>query len=153
MEVQSAPRARIHPLVAAAAVAVTLASAVAIGVMTGVLPHGTAKPAEPSVVAQAAPTPAVAPAPVVKAAPESVVIAAPEPLPAVKPVARPKPKPVVRPSAPVHEEPVQVAQSAPAAPAPGAVPPDYRPAQVPPPRARAGRQGDLPGLRGGGVDA
>jgi outer membrane lipoprotein SlyB len=123
-----APRTGLHPLVATAAVAVTIASAIGIAAMTGVLPKGSAQPAAPVAQLQT-PAPPVAPQPVAVAAPE------PAPAPVVKPVVKavPKPKPVVRsvPPAPLPE-PVQVAQ----APAPGTypqVPPDFRPAQPPAP--------------------
>jgi outer membrane lipoprotein SlyB len=135
METQTVPRSGLHPLVATAAVAVTIASAVGIAAMTGMLPGSAAKHVEPALVAQA---PAVAPAP---APQQPAVVAAPEPAPVARPVARatPKPKPVVHhqaasvPPAP-QPEPVQVAQ----APAPGTyppVPPDYRPAPPPAPVA------------------
>ncbi|MBS0336362.1 MAG: glycine zipper 2TM domain-containing protein [Proteobacteria bacterium] len=122
MENQTAPRTRLHPLVATAAVAVTIASAVGIAAITGMLPGSAAKHAEPSLIAQA---PAVSAPP---APQQSVPVAVPEPVTK----AAPKPKPVVHhqaanvPPAP-RPEPVQVAQ----APAPGTyppVPPDYRPA-------------------------
>ncbi len=137
METQTAPRTGLHPLVATAAVAVTLGSLVGIAAMTGFLPTGTAKQAEPAFakqaepafVVQSAPTSTAAPAP----APQPVVAAqaAPAPVPAVK--AAPRPKPVVHKAPVVHEAPVQVAQSrAPAAGSYPGVPPDTRaPAQAP----------------------
>lgn len=149
MEAQTACRTTLHPLVATAAVAVTLASAVGITVMTGVLPSGTARQAEPSFVAQAAPPVAAAPQPVVAGpavvppvvAPVAVSVPVVEPAPVVKPVvkAAPKPKPVVHKPAPVPEEPVQVVQAAVPPPASfPAIPLDYRPpveARAPAPTA------------------
>lgn len=105
MEAQAAPRTGLHPLVATAAVAVTLASFIGIAAMTGVLPTGMAKPAETPLVM----APAVAP---VIAAP----VAAPEPAPAPKPVvkqaAKPAPKPaqVAHRHAPAAQAPIQVAE-------------------------------------------
>lgn len=128
MEAMTTPRTSLHPLVAAAAVAVIIASGVGVAAMSGLLPKGSAQQAEPAAVSQA---PVVVPAP----APE------PSAAPVVKPVAKVVPKP--RPAAPravaavpaaPQPEPVQVAQ----APAPGTyppVPPDYRPAQPPAPVA------------------
>lgn len=114
METQSAPRTGLHPLVATAAVAVTLASVVGISAITGILPTGAAKRAEPAFVAQSAPATVAVPA-----AAEVV------PAPVVK--AAPKPKPVVYKAPVVQEAPVQVAQSrAPAAGTYPPVPPDYR---------------------------
>ena len=144
MEIQTAPRTGLHPLVATAAVAVIIASGVGVAAMTGLLPKGSAQPAQPTLGAQApavAPVVTPAPAPV----PQPVAVAAPEPAPApaAKPVAKPvakaapKPKPLAPtpvatvPPAP-QPEPVQVAQ----APAPGTyppVPPDFRPAPPPAP--------------------
>lgn len=116
METQSAPRTGLHPLVATAAVAVTLACVVGIAAITGILPTGTAKRAEPALVAQSAPATPAVPAPAAaEAAPAPVVKAAP------------KPKPVVHKAPVVQEAPVQVAQSrAPAAGTYPPVPPDYR---------------------------
>lgn len=135
METQAAPRARLHPLVATAAVAVTIASAVGIAALTGLVPTGTAKQAEHALVAQApaaapmgAPTPAVS-----RVAPQPVEIAAPEAAPVAKPVVRaaPKPKPVMQQNAPVHREPVQVAQAGvPPREMYPPVSPDYRPVQA-----------------------
>lgn len=114
MESQTAPRTGLHPLVATAAVAVTLACVVGIAAITGILPTGTARQAEPAFVAQSAPATAAVPA-----AAEAV------PAPVVKAV--PKPKPVVHKAHVVQEAPVQVAQSrAPAAGSYPPVPPDYR---------------------------
>lgn len=132
METQTAARTGLHPLVATAALAVTLASFVGIAAMTGLLPTGTAKPTESPLVAQAAP--AQVPAPVV--APEPAPAPKPTPKPVVK--ATPKPAPVAHRRPAVEETPVQVAQAA--LPAPGtypAVPPDYRALPQPQPQAEA----------------
>jgi outer membrane lipoprotein SlyB len=101
---------RIHPLVATAAVAVTVFSLAGIAAIAGWLPTG--KAASGAAVAVAA-DPAVAPA----------STAEPKPATAAKPVEQSTPKPVVK-AAPKPEPatlpaPVQVAQAAPAAaPAP-----------------------------------
>jgi outer membrane lipoprotein SlyB len=140
MEVQSTPRTSLHPLVATAAVAVTLASLVGIAAMTGILPKGTAKPVDSPLVAQAVPAPTAAPQPTVAAAP----VVAPEPVPTPKPVAKPVVKTapkhvqVAHRSAPVQDAPVQVVQTN--VPPPGtypAIPPDYRPLPQPQPQVEA----------------
>lgn len=137
MEVQSTPRTGLHPLVATAAVAVTLASLVGIAAMTGILPKGTAKPVDSPLVAQAVPAPVAALLPTVAAVP----VVTPEPVPTPKPVAKPvvkatpKSVQVAHRSAPVPEAPVQTTL-----PAPGtypAVPPDYRPLPQPQPQVEA----------------
>lgn len=131
MEIQTAPRARLHPLVATAAVAVTIASAVGIAAITGVIPAGSAKQSDNALVA-VAPMATQAPGVV---APQAVPVAAPEPTPApvAKPVvkAAPKPKPVVHQATAARQEPVQVSQAAtqPREMFPP-VPPDYRPVQA-----------------------
>ncbi|MGB7480705.1 MAG: hypothetical protein WA924_10275, partial [Burkholderiaceae bacterium] len=73
---------RLHPLVAAAAVAVTLASLVAIAAMTGLLPtsHSSNAPAAQIAAPEAALT---APAP--QAAKPAAVQPAPKPAPAPAP--------------------------------------------------------------------
>lgn len=151
MEVQTAPRTRLHPLVATAAVAVTLASGVGIAMMTGLMPSGVARQTEPALVSQAAPalgtqsaatarveapavTPAAAPAPAASTAPTSVSAPVAKPAPVVKAAPR---QITVAQNAPARprDEPVQTAPSA--APQPvattlppsgsyPAVPPDYR---------------------------
>ena len=168
METQTTPRnpaARnpIHPLLATAAVSVTLASFVGIAAMTGWLPTGTAKQAEPTISSQSN-----APLGARLGTPENLQPMAPagvqqepertrqvEPKPAPKPAAKAAaaPKPVV------HREPVQLAQAPQQAypqPAPQnypqpmaypdsqagsqnqpAIPPDYRPAPLPAPVAKA----------------
>jgi outer membrane lipoprotein SlyB len=97
---------RIHPLVATAAVAVTVFSLAGIAAIAGWLPTGKAASGEAA---------AVATAPAVSAAPTSE----PKPATAAKPVVKavPKPEPAAQPA------PVQVAQAAPAtAAAPAVVP-------------------------------
>lgn len=140
MEVQSAPRTGLHPLVATAAVAVTLASLVGIAAMTGLLPGNKAKPADSPLVAQSAPAQvAPLPAPVAAipvVAPETV----PAPKPAAKPVVKAAPKPVnvVHRSAAAQDAPAQAAQAG--VPSPGsypAVPPDYRALPQPQPQVEA----------------
>lgn len=119
---------RIHPLVATAAVSVTLASMVGIAAITGLLPNShssdsTATPA-PAVAASApvaatpAPVAAAAPAtlaPVAEAAPSEAP--APAAAPAKKPVtqhktaARPAPKRVTEPQPDYSVRPTAVAQA------------------------------------------
>lgn len=125
MEAQAAPRTGLHPLVATAAVAVTLASFVGIAAMTGVLPTDAAKPVESPLVAAPASAPVVA-------TPEP----APTPKPAVKQAAKPAPKPapVAHRHAPALQAPVQVAEPnlLPLRNYP-AIPADYRPQPQPQP--------------------
>lgn len=131
METHAAPRARLHPLVATAAVAVTIASAVGIAAFTGVMPAGSARQSDHSVVALA-PVGSQASA-AVAYAPQPVLAAEPVPVPVAKPVvkAAPKPKPVVQQSAPVRQESPQVSQAAaPPREMYPPVPPDYRPVQA-----------------------
>ena len=100
------PRKSIHPLVATAAVAVIIFSAVGIGAITGVIPTSrsnserTAEPAVQPPVSQAAP-------------------AAQQPLPNVpRPAAAPEPAPRTQASAPVHAPARPAAQRPAAQPAP-----------------------------------
>jgi len=90
METQTAPKtARLHPLVAIAAISVTLASLAAVAVLTGVMPGSHADSTPP-----AAPLAAVQPA--TTAAPEA-------PVAAVPPAATVPPPAAVVPAAPAHE--------------------------------------------------
>jgi len=105
--IMDAIRPRLHPLLTAAAIAVTVFSAVGVAALTGLLPHssGTMKDAEPVVAA-------------VPGQPQPSVI---EPsMPAAAAVATPvaKPKPVHRAAKPQPAQPVQVAAAAPIAQAP-----------------------------------
>ncbi|MGE5640695.1 MAG: glycine zipper 2TM domain-containing protein [Clostridia bacterium] len=92
---------KLHPLLTAAAISVTVFSAVGVGAMTGLLPHsfGSTKDAAPSTqLSQApssAPAPAAAPAPLPDAAnmPPASAASTPEPSPA--PVHKPAKKHVV----------------------------------------------------------
>jgi hypothetical protein len=98
----STTASRIHPLVAVAAVAVTLLSLTGIAAMTGYLPMGNAT---------VTPTPAA----VVAVQPESTIAPAPEAKTVEKSaVAKPAPKSVAKPSKP----PVSEIAQAPAMPAP-----------------------------------
>ena len=94
--------AKMNPLVGIAAVAVTAASLVGVGVMTGFIPTKNDKAAPPSepVTATAPAAVAAAPAAPVAAAPEPakkvVVVEAPRvvtPPPAPRPVAQQQPRP------------------------------------------------------------
>ena len=131
---------RIHPLVATAAVAVTLFSVAGIAALTGILPMSKANaPAAPTQVS-AAPTDAVPPAPTFSAPqatpiaqePQSVVKTA-EPVP-VKPVAKPAAKPASKPMAkapPVTPDPapaMEVTQTTAAS-----IPPTVTTPPAPPP--------------------
>ncbi len=101
---------RLHPLVATAAVAVTIFSLAGIAAITGWLPTGKAAPGEAAAVATA---PAVSPAPTS----EQKTAAAPKPVEqsTPKPVVKAAPKPAAKPA------PVEVAQAPAAAPAPAPV--------------------------------
>lgn len=101
---------RLHPLVATAAVAVTIFSLAGIAAITGWLPTGKAAPGEAAAVATA---PAVSPAPTS----EQKIAAAPKPVEqsTPKPVVKAAPKPAAKPA------PVEVAQAPAAAPAPAPV--------------------------------
>lgn len=115
---QTTGKPRLHPLVATAAVAVTIFSLAGIAAITGVLPTGKAASGEqtvaPAVPTASVATAAVPPAPTTAAAEAKPVVKA-ETKPAVKAAA---PKPAAKPA------PVEMAQ-APAAtpPAPVAAPP------------------------------
>src|SRR6266705_2260865 len=86
---------RLHPLLTAAAISVTVFSAAGVAALTGLLPHslGSSKEAEPVVAAS---TPA----------------AAPQATPVVKP------RPVHRAAKPQPTQPVEIAAAAPIAQAP-----------------------------------
>jgi outer membrane lipoprotein SlyB len=96
-------RPRLHPLLTAAAISVTVFSAAGVAALTGLLPHssGTMKDAEP----------------VVAASPPAMPAAAPQATPVVKP------KPAHRAAKPQPAQPVQIAAAAPIAQAPQAAVP------------------------------
>ena len=98
---------RLHPLVATAAVAVTIFSLAGIAAITGVLPTGKAASGE-----AVAPVAAVTPAPAQTTEPKPAAEA--KPAPPLKPVAKAAPKPVSQ------AEPTVVAEAAPPAVAPPA---------------------------------
>ena len=100
---------RLHPLLTAAAISVTVFSAAGVAALTGLLPHslGSSKEAEPVVAASTPATPAP------QAAVEtSMPAAAPQATPVVKP------RPVHRAAKPQPTQPVQIAAAAPIAQAP-----------------------------------
>jgi outer membrane lipoprotein SlyB len=105
---------RLHPLLTAAAISVTVFSAAGVAALTGLLPHslGSSKEAEPVVAASTPATPA----------PQVAVETS---MPAVAPQATPsvKPKPVHRAAKPQPTQPVQIAEAAPIAQAPQAAVP------------------------------
>ena len=110
METTNKPR--LHPLLTAAAISITVFSAVGVAALTGLLPHssGTMKDAEP----------------VVTAVPEQPQPSVIEPsMPAAAVVATPvaKPKPVHRAAKPQPTQPVQITEAAPIAQAPKPVVP------------------------------
>src|SRR5436190_22273868 len=74
-------RGRLHPLLAAAAVSVTVFSAVGVAAIAGLIPHSKGQPKEETRVAAVA-APVTEPSPVVQAAPT------PAPKPVKKPVVR-----------------------------------------------------------------
>jgi outer membrane lipoprotein SlyB len=94
---ETTSKLRIHPLVAGAAVAVIIASAVGVAAMTGNMPGSNAAPAaaQPVAVAPpvpAAPAPAPAPSPSQKIAEEALATTQPPPpAPAPAPVAQAAP--------------------------------------------------------------
>src|SRR5437667_4179704 len=100
---------RLHPLLTAAAISVTVFSAAGVAALTGLLPHslGSSKEAEPVVAASTPATPAP------QAAVEtSMPAAAPQATPVVKP------RPVHRAAKLQPAQPVQIAAAAPIAQAP-----------------------------------
>src|SRR6266403_2887911 len=104
---ETTSKSRLHPLLTAAAISVTVFSAAGVAALTGLLPHssGTMKDAEPVVTA-------------VSEKPQPSII---EPsMPAAAAVATPvaKPKPVHRAAKPQPAQPVQIAEAAPIAQAP-----------------------------------
>src|SRR2546425_7725702 len=104
METTSKPR--LHPLLTAAAISVTVFSAAGVAALTGLLPHssGTMKDAGPVVTAVSEkPQPSIEPS-----------------MPAATAVATPvaKPRPVHRAAKPQPAQPVQIAAAAPIAQAP-----------------------------------
>ena len=132
---------RLHPLLTAAAISVTVFSAVGVGAMTGLLPHSFSSTPQAQIASQAAETPLPTPpigAGAVREASEAQASEMPPAAPASTPA-----KPVHK--KPVHAKatpPVQIAQAPQAAPqAQGApVPPP------PPPAIEAPRP--LPGVLG-----
>jgi outer membrane lipoprotein SlyB len=100
---------RLHPLLTAAAISVTVFSAAGVAALTGLLPHslGSSREAEPVAAASIPATPAP------QAAVEtSMPAAAPQATPVVKP------RPVHRAAKPQPAQPAQVAEAAPTAQAP-----------------------------------
>jgi outer membrane lipoprotein SlyB len=100
---------RLHPLLTAAAISVTVFSAAGVAALTGLLPHslGSSREAEPVVAASTPATPAP------QAALEtSMPAAAPQATPVVKP------RPVHRAAKPQPAQPVQIAAAAPIAQTP-----------------------------------
>ncbi|HEX2566631.1 MAG TPA: glycine zipper 2TM domain-containing protein [Burkholderiales bacterium] len=116
-------KARLHPLLTAAAISVTVFSAVGVGAITGLLPtsHSTTKEAAPLAVA-----PGLAEAPVAQSAPQAP---AAEPAMPAAPAATPAPKPVKKHVA--HKAAPKPLASAEPAYAPAA--PEVLAANVPPP--------------------
>src|SRR2546430_5068695 len=98
---------RLHPLLTAAAISVTVFSAAGVAALTGLLPHslGSSKEAEPVVAASRGPAPRAA-------AETSMPAAAPQATPVVKP------RPVHPAAKPQPTQPVQIAAAAPIAQAP-----------------------------------
>ena len=139
MEVTARPR--LHPLLTAAAISVTVFSAVGVGALTGFLPTSHSTSPE-SVPVSAAPAPQAAPqavlpeiTPAMPAAPAS----SPAPKPVKKHVARvPAPKPA-EPVAPVQEVP-QIAQA-------NIPPPPPAPIEAPRPVVPAGIFGVVQSVR------
>lgn len=117
-ETQAAP-ARMNPLVAVAAVAVTLFSLVGMGVMTGVIPTSNTTSQQPAPVAAVATVTPVAPTPPAPAATPAPVAVAPAPAAVSAPAPTSTPAP-----APIAVSPAPAAVSSPmppSAPAPKVV--------------------------------
>jgi outer membrane lipoprotein SlyB len=116
---------RLHPLLTAAAISVTVFSAVGVGAMTGLLPisHSTTAQPTPEVVAKApeatVPTPPIGPAAVREASemPPAATVSTPVRKPVKKHVARASvPPPVAQPEytpAPIAQAPVAAPVEAP----------------------------------------
>lgn len=114
----NSPKSGLHPLLTAAAISVTVFSAVGVGAMTGLLPHsfGSTQEAAPASGFPAAAEPAAPPAAATaETMPPAPVAATPAPAPVHKPVK----KHVV-----AHSKP---------APTPRATEPDFAAAPPPPP--------------------
>jgi outer membrane lipoprotein SlyB len=126
---------RLHPLLTAAAISVTLFSAVGVAAITGVLPHsiGSSKQSTPPAVAVAP----EAPAPVSASEPAVVDPTSESTMPPAAPRSTPKP---VQHKKVAKTRPAQVAEAAPAAQA-APVPP-------PPPAPVVEAPKPLPGLLG-----
>jgi outer membrane lipoprotein SlyB len=143
---EAAPnKQRLHPLLTAAAVSVTIFSAVGVGALTGLLPisHSSNPQGTPELVSkvpdsapEAAPAPETAPAPEATRSASDMPPAAPVATPAKKPVhkkvARHKPA----------SAPVKVAESQPASPQ------AVQPSPVPPPPPAAPVEAPKPGVLG-----
>lgn len=125
---QAVTKQRLHPLLTAAAVSVTIFSAVGVGVLTGLLPmsHSSNPSGTPELVSK---VPDSAPEPAQSAAdmPPAATVATP---PAKKPVHKKVAKKV-----PAHpaSAPVQVAEAPQAAPSPVPPPPPAAPVEAPKP--------------------
>ena len=109
-------KARLHPLLSAAAISVMIFSLVAIGAITGVLPHSFATRSPEAIPAAVVPAVSAVPAVPVAQAP---AVPAPEIAPEAAPAPKPVKKHVVRHTPAAQPAPVQVAQAtAQATPAP-----------------------------------
>jgi outer membrane lipoprotein SlyB len=123
---------RLHPLLTAAAVSVTIFSAVGVGAITGLLPisRSTTPQPTPELVSSAPAAPALAPAPAETAAKDEMPPAAPVATPAKKPVHK---KTVAKKAPAPQPAPVQVAEAAQAVPSPVPPPPPAAPVEAPKP--------------------
>ena len=135
----------MHPLIAIAAVSITLFSLVGIAAVTGLIPTSHSQPAQvetPQVQTATPPEAAAKPAETAQAAKAADVAAPPvsAPKPAARKVAAKRAKPVEHVAHPVEarqkmasaDAPVMVAQTPPP-PGYGSAPPDYAPPPPPPP--------------------
>jgi outer membrane lipoprotein SlyB len=134
---------RLHPLLTAAAVSVTLFSAVGIGAMTGLLPisHSTNAQPTPELVSKApeTPTPPIGPEAVEQAAPQTAEM--PPAAPAQTPVKKPAHKKVAKAKT---AKPIQVAEAPQAQGAPVPPPP---PAAIEAPKPVPGVLGVVESVR------
>lgn len=110
--------ARLHPLVAAAAVSLIVVSAVGVAALTGVLPKSGASTPEHAVISPAASATAAAPGGITLPV---LTQEAPAAKPAPRPAVKKTPKPAVQARAPEEFHPVALPQPV-AQPAPAAVP-------------------------------
>jgi outer membrane lipoprotein SlyB len=135
MEQTVVNKPRLHPLLTAAAISVTVFSAVGVAALTGVLPHSSSKDPAPQEIA-AAPAPAAAEPSVPNLAQAPTLPADEAPMPPAAARSTPAPRPAHKKIAKAPK-PVQVAEA-----------PQAQAAPVPPPPPAVEAPKPLPGLLG-----